>query len=155
MAITSCFVNTVITILFLATLQTINLSGREIEWLFSSCEGRRQLLESAGAGRLVVVHLVRDQLYLEGLQQVQEELSSSVMDFAPQNLPKNFKVHYFFQGHWLNKEKICLKTVLILNFGKMVINCCKFLFGLHSRFHDTFSHNISVLMPHFLIPFAF
>ena len=47
---------------------------------------RTQLCHSAGAGRLVVVHLARDNTFAS-LTQVQDELAGTVLELAPDNLP--------------------------------------------------------------------
>ena len=52
--------------------------------MFSTDEGRKQLSESAGFERLVVVTLHRDHLY-DNLNAIKAELSSKVMELA---LPK-------------------------------------------------------------------
>lgn len=56
--------------------------GRETEWLFGNPEGRKQLAESCGAERLIVVHLNRNHSYT-GLDEVKQELSQKVMELAP------------------------------------------------------------------------
>jgi hypothetical protein len=50
--------------------------------MFSSDEGRQQLAQSAGFGRLVVVTLSRDHKYHD-LEEVKAELSPKVMQLAP------------------------------------------------------------------------
>ena len=71
--------------------------GREVEWMFATAEGRRQLCDSASCARLIVVHLGRDASFTS-LDQVQSELSSHVLDFSPQNLPAGFKVPFLSAG---------------------------------------------------------
>ena len=53
--------------------------------MFSTDEGRKQLSESAGFERLVVVTLHRDHLY-DNLDAIKAELSSKVMELAPPKL---------------------------------------------------------------------
>ena len=53
--------------------------------MFSTDEGRKQLSESAGFERLVVVTLHRDHLY-DSLDAIKVELSSKVMELAPPKL---------------------------------------------------------------------
>ncbi|XP_035229576.1 eEF1A lysine and N-terminal methyltransferase-like isoform X2 [Stegodyphus dumicola] len=56
--------------------------GRETEWLFSSPQGRRELAASANCERLVVVHLLRNNVYTD-LDEVKKDLSESVLELAP------------------------------------------------------------------------
>ncbi|KAI8512371.1 Methyltransferase-like protein 13 [Branchiostoma belcheri] len=51
--------------------------GREVEWLFATDDGRRQLAETAGFRRLVVVSLQREHPY-ETMADIQKELSAKV-----------------------------------------------------------------------------
>ncbi|KAI0218062.1 eEF1A lysine and N-terminal methyltransferase [Lamellibrachia satsuma] len=59
--------------------------GREIEWLFSTKDGREDLCHSAGFERLVVVTLHRGHCY-GNLDNVKEELSGKVMELAPSGI---------------------------------------------------------------------
>ena len=63
---------------------TIN---RETDWLFSTKEGRQQLLKSAQHDRLAIVILRRGQTF-ESLDAVKNELADSVKNFAPSGLSK-------------------------------------------------------------------
>ncbi|XP_069175282.1 eEF1A lysine and N-terminal methyltransferase isoform X2 [Procambarus clarkii] len=78
--------------------------GREHEWMFGSQRGREKLAESAGARRLVVVHLMRGQTY-HSLQGIQEELSARVMELAPSALPSNTKIPFLSVGEDLGSRK--------------------------------------------------
>nr|XP_014345432.1 PREDICTED: methyltransferase-like protein 13 isoform X2 [Latimeria chalumnae] len=71
--------------------------GRETEWLFGTDEGRKQLAQSAGFRRLLVVSLHRDQDYA-GMQSIQSELSGKVMELAPPGLPHNQQVPFLSMG---------------------------------------------------------
>ena len=53
--------------------------------------GRRQVADSAQFKRLAFVSLSRDHNYA-GLQEIQNELSSKVMELAPSDLPRQYKV---------------------------------------------------------------
>ena len=65
---------------------------RETEWLFGSAPGRRQLADSAGHDRLLVVHLP-SRLHRYGtLEQVQGQLSESVMQLRPGHLRDDVQV---------------------------------------------------------------
>ncbi|XP_055859084.1 eEF1A lysine and N-terminal methyltransferase homolog [Episyrphus balteatus] len=59
--------------------------GREIEWLFSTPQGRKKLLESAKYNRLAIVTMHRDQEY-DSWESVESELSESVRNLAPKGL---------------------------------------------------------------------
>ncbi|XP_055919548.1 eEF1A lysine and N-terminal methyltransferase homolog [Eupeodes corollae] len=59
--------------------------GREIEWLFSTPQGRKKLLENAKFNRLAIVTMHRDQEY-GSLDSVKSELSESVKTLAPKGL---------------------------------------------------------------------
>lgn len=71
--------------------------GREVEWMFSTRDGRRQLADSASCQRLVVVHLQRDHSF-STLQDIQDQLSGYVMELAPSNLPTNTQVPFLSVG---------------------------------------------------------
>ena len=58
---------------------------REMEWLFSTKDGREDLCHSAGFERLVVVTLHRGHCY-GNLDDVKEELSGKVMELAPSGI---------------------------------------------------------------------
>ena len=64
---------------------------RETNWLFSTDSGCRQLAESAGFERLVIVTLHRGHTY-QGLDEVKEEVSSKAMELAQSGLPAGKKV---------------------------------------------------------------
>lgn len=57
-------------------------SFREIEWLFSTSEGRQELAASAKCERLIVVHLLRGIAY-GSLEEVKQDLSTKVLELAP------------------------------------------------------------------------
>lgn len=59
--------------------------------MFSTDEGRRQLAQSAGFERLVVVTLDRNHNYVN-LDSIQGELSTKVMELAPPNFKHGTKV---------------------------------------------------------------
>jgi len=71
--------------------------GREVEWLFSTAEGRQQLCNSASCRRLVVVHLARDNTFND-LNQVKEELAGTVLELAPDDLPPKYQVPFLSAG---------------------------------------------------------
>jgi len=71
--------------------------GREVEWLFAQVEGRRQLCDSADCQRLVVVHLGRETTHTS-ISEIQQELSSHVMELAPSDLPSGYKIPFLSVG---------------------------------------------------------
>lgn len=79
--------------------------GRETEWLFSSVAGRKQLRDSAGFERLVVVTLHRDHTYSD-LESIQNELSGKVMELAPPGLSAKKQVPFLSVGNDINKRAI-------------------------------------------------
>ncbi|GFY49836.1 eEF1A lysine and N-terminal methyltransferase [Trichonephila inaurata madagascariensis] len=56
--------------------------GRETEWLFSTPQGRQQLATNVNCERLIVVHLLRDNVY-GSLEEVKNDLSAKVLELAP------------------------------------------------------------------------
>ncbi|XP_047377763.1 eEF1A lysine and N-terminal methyltransferase isoform X2 [Sciurus carolinensis] len=73
------------------------LQGRETEWLFGMEEGRKQLAASAGFRRLITVALHRGQQY-DGMDSVQAELSTRVMELAPAGMPPQQQVPFLSVG---------------------------------------------------------
>ncbi|EDO48242.1 predicted protein [Nematostella vectensis] len=71
--------------------------GRETEWLFSSDDGLAQISSDAGYQRLVVVSLNRGHKYTS-MDHIKEELSSKVMDLAPEGLTDKTKVPFLSVG---------------------------------------------------------
>ena len=65
---------------------------RETEWLFSSDPGRRQLAESAGFERLVVVTLHRGHAY-SSLDAVKEEVVGKAVELVQHGLPHGKQVY--------------------------------------------------------------
>jgi len=73
--------------------------GREEEYMFASSKGRvEQLAASARFKRLIIVALNRNHNYEGGMQQIQDELSEKVMDFAPKGLPQHYKAPFLTCG---------------------------------------------------------
>ena len=72
--------------------------GREVEWMFATAEGRRQLADSASCQRLIVVHLGRDASF-SSLETVQSELSPHILEFCPPDLPIGYKVPFLSAGN--------------------------------------------------------
>jgi hypothetical protein len=76
-----------------ASLATFNkYLHRETDWLFGTKNGRDDLTEEANYQRLLIVHLNRSHLY-ESISAIIKELSVKIMELAPKNLPKSYKVY--------------------------------------------------------------
>ncbi|GFT53591.1 eEF1A lysine and N-terminal methyltransferase [Nephila pilipes] len=58
------------------------IQGRETEWLFSTPQGRQQLANNVNCERLIVVHLLRDNVY-SSFEEVKNDLSAKVLELAP------------------------------------------------------------------------
>ena len=64
---------------------------RQLEWLFSTEAGRRQLALSAGFQRLVVVTLHREHRY-GSVEEVKEEIATRALELGQDGLPQLKKV---------------------------------------------------------------
>lgn len=76
--------------------------GREIEWLFSTPQGRKKLLENAKYNRLAIVTMHRDQEY-DSWESVEVELSESVRNLAPKGLTE--QIPYLSLGKDVGKRE--------------------------------------------------
>lgn len=61
------------------------IAFRESEWLFSTTDGRKNLLKMCNHTRLAIVTMHRGQKY-ESLQEVQDELNETVKNLAPKTM---------------------------------------------------------------------
>nr|CAD7409038.1 unnamed protein product [Timema cristinae] len=82
--------------------------GREMEWLFSTPEGRVTLQKSTGFDRLAVVSLHRNQEYKD-LEAVQEELNDSILHLAPPGLGKNPTIPFLSVGSDVGRREVCYR----------------------------------------------
>ncbi|CAG2062883.1 unnamed protein product [Timema podura] len=82
--------------------------GREMEWLFSTPEGRVTLQKSTGFDRLAVVALHRNQEYKD-LEAVQEELNDSILHLAPPGLGKNPTIPFLSVGSDVGRREVCYR----------------------------------------------
>ncbi|XP_014218736.1 methyltransferase-like protein 13 [Copidosoma floridanum] len=105
--------------------------GREIDWLFSTKEGRQQLLKSAMFDRLIIVTLKRGQEY-ENLDAVKSELSASVKNFAPASLSTSQIPFLSLSGPGIGKRKICYEGKSIIS-GSFVVEEIESEEGLFRR----------------------
>ena len=67
-----------------------SVCDREMEWIFSTLEGRLELHQNAGYERLLVVMLHREHTYND-LDSVKSELSEKVLELAPPNTAKQVR----------------------------------------------------------------
>ncbi|CAG9854953.1 unnamed protein product [Phyllotreta striolata] len=85
--------------------------GREAEWLFSTSNGRKKLVEITKYNRLAIITLHREQKY-DSFEAVQLELSNVVCNLAPAHL-KNKKIAFLSLGsdvgHRILRYKGCSK----------------------------------------------
>ena len=96
-SLTHCFYHFLSFLLLLFFLLfSSSSSSRETDWLFSSDYGRKQLAESAGFDRLVIVTLHRGHTY-HGIERVKEEVSDKALELAQENLPEKRKVIIFIR----------------------------------------------------------
>jgi len=70
--------------------------GREVEWQFSTAAGRTQLAGQAGAARLVVAHLGRQQGH--SMEAAQADLTAAALDLAPPDLPAGYRIPFLSAG---------------------------------------------------------
>lgn len=76
-----------------------------MDWLFSTREGRQQLIMSAQRDRLAIVILRRGQ-HFESLDAVKDELADSVINFAPLGLSKS-QIPFLSIGSDIGTRNIC------------------------------------------------
>lgn len=98
--------------------------GRETEWLFGNPEGRKQLAESCGAERLIVVHLNRNHSYT-GLDEVKQELSQKVMELAPPSHKEGREVRQFGYTFILWHYAVNMVVLLYADFQSVNFKPCK------------------------------
>ncbi|XP_070492061.1 eEF1A lysine and N-terminal methyltransferase homolog [Chironomus tepperi] len=82
--------------------------GRETEWLFSTKQGRRKLLESAQHLRLAIVILHRNQTYTS-LDDVKAEINEAVKSFAPKDIRDMSKIPFLSLGSDVGSREITYK----------------------------------------------
>lgn len=82
--------------------------GRETEWLFSTKQGRRKLLESAKHLRLSIVILHRNQTYTS-LDDVKAEINEAIKSFAPKDIRDMSKIPFLSLGSDVGSREIAYK----------------------------------------------
>lgn len=93
--------------------------GRETEWLFSTKQGRRKLLESAQHLRLAIVVMHRNQSYTS-LDDIKKELNETVKSFAPRGVRDLSKVPFLSLGSDVGSREIVHKGTSSLS-GDFVV----------------------------------
>ncbi|GIY35189.1 eEF1A lysine and N-terminal methyltransferase [Caerostris extrusa] len=68
--------------IFIVVQEELNLFFRETEWLFSTPQGRQELAANVNCERLIVVHLLRDNVY-HSLEEVKGDISAKILELAP------------------------------------------------------------------------
>ena len=79
--------------------------GQEHEWMFSVNEGQKELANSAGFERLVIVALNRGHSY-ESIDKIKEELSGKVMEFAQSGVSSASQVPFLSIGDDVGNRKV-------------------------------------------------
>jgi spermidine synthase len=82
--------------------------GRETEWLFSTKQGRKKLLETAQHSRLAIVTMHRGQTYTS-LEDLKIELNETVKSFAPKGLKDSGKIPFLSLGSDLGSRTVVFK----------------------------------------------
>nr|XP_002732920.2 PREDICTED: methyltransferase-like protein 13-like [Saccoglossus kowalevskii] len=93
--------------------------GRETEWLFGDREGRKQLADSAGFKRLIVVLLHREHKY-DNMDSIKSELSSKVMELSPTGMDRQLQVPFLSVGQDIGQRTIKYEGHSALS-GKFVV----------------------------------
>jgi spermidine synthase len=94
--------------------------GREHEWLFSTEEGQKGLLEGCNVSRLIIISLVREQSY-GTMDEIQAELSPLVLQLAPLSCRDgDVKIQYLTIGEGIGKRETVHKCQSDLN-GPVVV----------------------------------
>ncbi|XP_071096355.1 eEF1A lysine and N-terminal methyltransferase-like [Haliotis cracherodii] len=93
--------------------------GRETDWLFCQPAGRKQLADSAGSDRLVVVTLHRSHCYTD-IESVKEELSGKVMELTPPNFKRGSQVPFLSLGEDIGHRHSYAQGTSEMN-GKYVV----------------------------------
>lgn len=82
--------------------------GRETEWLFSTKQGRKKLLESAGHARLAIVIMHRNQSYTS-IDDIKIELNETVKSFAPKGIRDMSKIPFLSLGSDVGSRNVIYK----------------------------------------------
>ena len=108
--------------------------GREHEWMFSVKAGQEKLAISAGFQRLVIVALNRDHKHAN-LEEVKEELSGKVLDFAQNGVTSADQVPFLSIGEDVGKRRQVHR-------GKSAITGDYVIEDVERDGHETYRHLI-------------
>lgn len=75
-------------------------------WLFSTKEGRQELLKTTKKNRLAIVTLRREHSY-ENLETVKNELNINIRNFAPASVDSKTQIPYLSLESEVGKRKVC------------------------------------------------
>ncbi|XP_076661380.1 eEF1A lysine and N-terminal methyltransferase homolog isoform X1 [Halictus rubicundus] len=80
--------------------------GKETDWLFSTKEGRQQVLKSAQRDRLAIVTLRREHKF-ESWDAVKTELEDCILNLAPEGLSSKNDIPFLSLGSDVGQRVIC------------------------------------------------
>ncbi|KAG7203924.1 hypothetical protein KM043_016944 [Ampulex compressa] len=80
--------------------------GKEMDWLFSTKEGRQQVLKSTQKDRLAIVILRREHKF-EGWDEVQNELQDCIYNLAPRGLSRKNDIPFLSLGSDVGTRTVC------------------------------------------------
>ncbi|CAK9821314.1 eEF1A lysine and N-terminal methyltransferase homolog [Anthophora retusa] len=80
--------------------------GKETDWLFSTKEGRQQVLKSAQRDRLAIVTLCREHKF-ESWDAIKTELEDCILNLAPEGLSKKNDIPFLSLGSDVGVRRTC------------------------------------------------
>ncbi|XP_076766144.1 eEF1A lysine and N-terminal methyltransferase homolog [Xylocopa sonorina] len=80
--------------------------GKETDWIFSTKEGRQQVLKSAQRDRLAIVTLCRDHKF-ETWDAVKSELEDCILSLAPEGLSRKSYIPFLSLGSDVGVRRTC------------------------------------------------
>lgn len=82
--------------------------GKETDWLFSTKEGRQQVLKSSQRDRLAIVTLCREHKF-ENWDAVKSEIEDCILNLAPEGLSGKNDIPFLSLGTDIGVRKICIE----------------------------------------------
>lgn len=76
-------------------LSTAKFIFRNLDWLYSTAEGRQQIISDIQYSTVAFIFLQSDQEYRD-LSQVQNEMTDAVLDFKPSHITNEIQVEMDF-----------------------------------------------------------
>ncbi|CAK9813196.1 eEF1A lysine and N-terminal methyltransferase homolog [Anthophora plagiata] len=80
--------------------------GKETDWLFSTKEGRQQVLKSAERDRLAIVTLCREHKF-ESWDAIKNELEDCILNLAPEGLSRKNDIPFLSLGSDVGVRRTC------------------------------------------------